>query len=89
MMSKTIKHLLIFFAIFLVFLLFCLSYLKLHIINNCVFTSDGTTTSITVNNHIHELIDNESIKDCRIEINQTKYKAWLTFKDEENKNYAY
>ncbi|MDR0674814.1 MAG: hypothetical protein LBF36_00900 [Mycoplasmataceae bacterium] len=88
-MNKTIRHLLIFLCIFGIFLLFCLCCIKLHIITNCIFTSDGNTNSVIVNKHIHELIDNEDIKVCRINVNQTKYKAWLTFKDEENKNFSY
>jgi hypothetical protein len=88
-MNSTIRHLLIFFGICSTFLLLIICYVKLHVVTNCVFISDGNTTSIMVNKHIHEFIDNQSTKKCYLEINQTKYQAWLTFKDEENNNYTY
>jgi hypothetical protein len=88
-MTRTIKHLLIFFTIFLIFLSLILCCVKLRIITPCVFTSDATTSSVVVNRHIHELIDSENIKVCHIEVNKTKYKAWLTFKNSEENNYVY
>lgn len=74
-MNRIIKQLLLFFGIFTIFLIFCLCYVKLGVITNCIFTSDGSTNSIGVNKHIHQLIDDESIKVCHIQVNQTKYKA--------------
>ncbi|MDR1991469.1 MAG: hypothetical protein LBP70_01915 [Mycoplasmataceae bacterium] len=88
-MTKQIKSLIFFFLLFLIFIIILLNYLKLHVIANCVFTADATSNSIMVDKHLHNLIDNQSIKACRIEIDHTKYKAWLAFKEEENSNYAY
>jgi hypothetical protein len=88
-MNKTIKNLLIFFTIFLVFTITLLCTLKIQVVANCVFVSDENTTSISVNKHIHHYISNKSIKECHIEVNQTKYKAWLNFKNTDNNNFTY
>jgi hypothetical protein len=88
-MTKTIKYLITFSILATVFLVLVFCYVKLHVIENCLFTSDSSTTSISVSKKTHNMIDTVAVKTCHIEINEAKYKAWLTFKDQESDKYVY
>jgi hypothetical protein len=88
-MHKTFKYLLIFVSMIGVFLILIFMFVKLQVVNNCLFISNGDISSIVVSDKIHRMINTNDIKYCYLELKENKYKSWLTFKDEENNNFSY